>query len=90
MKTEPEKAPVITDPAAAQRSKAGHWAETQVIESIKDAALRRKDPMRVFNGEATQPIGGMFYPVAGEQGGLLVGKLSLRSRLKRLFSYFRG
>ena len=82
--------PEIKDPAAAEMSESGHWAETQVIQSLKDANLRHKDPRRVLRGEATQEIGGIFHPVKGEEGELITPKPSLRARVKRIFSYFKG
>ena len=88
---QPESAPeAISSPEAAELSESGHWAETQVIQSIKEANFRRKDPRRSLKGEATQALGGMFHPVVGDQGTLVTPKRRLRTRLKRIFGYFKA
>jgi hypothetical protein len=75
----------IIDPGPAELSAAGHWGETQVIESIKQANFRHKSPSRVFSGQATQPLGGAFHPVGdgSSPGRLIIPKLCKRTRLKR-------
>jgi hypothetical protein len=82
----------ITEPAAAQLSEDGHWAETQVIQSIKDANLRHKSPYRVLRGTATMPLGGVHRPVisGSSEGRLITPKPRLRTRLKRLFKLLRS
>jgi len=76
----------ITEPAAAQRTADGHWAETQVIESIKDAVLRHKSPQSVLEGTATQPIGDRFSPavVGADLGARFKRKPRLLTRARRL------
>jgi hypothetical protein len=83
----PEEIESAPEPSPAELTAAGHWAETQVIESIKEATLRRKDPRRVLSGQATQTIGGIFHPVRGGRGRLITPKRSKRSRLRRLLGY---
>ena len=61
-----------------------------MIASIKDATLRNKDPRRVLSGQATQPIGGIFHPVAGEHGQLVTPKRSLLSRLRRFLKFLKS
>lgn len=78
---------VVKDPEAAALSAAGHWAETQVIETIKEANFLHKDPQRVLDGRATQQVGGIFHPVVGTQGELITPKRSLRSRLRSLLKF---
>ena len=80
----------VKDPQAAELSANGTWGETQVIESIKEATLRRKDPKRVLSGRATQPIDGVFHPVVGDQGRLITPKRSLRERLRRLLKLLKS
>ena len=79
----------ITEPAAAQRTADGHWAETQVIESIKDAVLCHKSPQSVLDGTATQPIGDRFSPVVfGTDLWVRVNrKPRLLTRVRRLLGY---
>ena len=66
----------VTEPVAAQLTEDGHWAETQVIQSIKEATLRHKSPQRVLQGTATVPIGHVHHRALG---GSEVGRL-LRTR----------
>ena len=84
------ESPEIKDPRAAQLSAAGHWGETQVIEHLKEANWRRRDPRRVLSGEVTQAIGGIFHPVRPAEGALVTPRRSWRHRLRRLFGYFKA
>ena len=86
----PEKNPIQPEPTPAELTASGHWAETQVIASIKEATFRKNDPRLVLNGQETretQQIGGVFHPVKTAQGELIVPKPSKRSRLRRLLGY---
>ena len=78
---------LITEPCAAQLTQDGHWAETQVIQSIKDANLRHKSPQRVLRGTATMPLGGIYHPVVGgpAESRLITPKPRLGTRVKRMF-----
>lgn len=80
----------VKDPRAAELSATGTWGETQVIESIKEATFRGKDPRRVLNGQATQAIGGVFHPVVADQGQLIIPKPRLRERLRRLLKLLKS
>ena len=89
----PQPIPItITEPGAAQLSEDGHWAETQVIQSIKDANLRHKSPQRVLRGTATMPLGGIHHPVIGDltEGRLVTPRPRLRTRVKRMFKILRS
>ena len=79
----------ITDPNAASLSESGNWAETQVIETIKEATIQHKDPRRALSGKATQVIGSIFHPVVGKHGVLVTPKPSWRRRIRRLIGYLR-
>lgn len=86
MTEEPTREPLSPEepePGPAELSESGHWAETQVIESIKEANFRHKDPRRLLKGQTTQPLGGIFHPVAPSEGKLVTPKPSRRSRLRR-------
>ena len=90
MKDETQTAPQasqITDPTAAQLSQSGHWGETQVIESIKEATFRRRDPRRALMGEMTQPLGGVFHPTSWPQGTQINPRPSFRTRIRRILGY---
>lgn len=87
------QAPIqITEPSAAQLTQDGHWAETQVIQSIKEANLRHKSPQRVLHGTATMPLGGIHHPVIDDlaEGRLVTPKPRLRTRVKRMFKILRS
>ena len=72
---------------AAALSRSGNWAETQVIEQLKEAANFRKDPGRLLSGQ-TQVIG-LREPVRGQHRRLIQPKPSLRRRFRRILGYLR-
>jgi hypothetical protein len=78
---------LIHEPYAAELSEAGHWGETQLIQSIKDANWSHKCPDRAFHGKATITLGGGIASSGPMEGRLVTPKLRKRTRLRRWLGY---
>jgi len=78
----------IPDPGSAELTASGHWAETQVIQSIKDANLRHRSPQSSFEGKNTVVLENSIIPSRPMAGKLILAKPRKRTRLRRFFSYF--
>lgn len=82
--------PIVTaEPEPSEpTNQATNWAETQVLQSIKEASFRGKSAYRVLTGQASQPLGNRAVAAgAPEMGRLVTPKLRKRTRLRRFLSY---